>query len=379
MSNKLVLTRSALDAPKNLAEVFELEPFRAAFANNYLKTTGKSGGEMIFEREKILFLKALQENKQLADCDRFTIYSSFVELAVSGLTLQDGQAFIIPYSKKAQFQIGWRGRLEQIQQIPIVNWVNTPILVYTSELDDFDYEYREGATTIIRHKPNKKRDPDDVIEFVYLTIETSLGVKTHLMRREEVLAIRDRYSIPYKKYIADCEKTGTPIGKPIKKKGDYGDYFVDPPFWVTDEAQAFKKTLVKRVYKELPKTARMKALDSKIDTNYDPEDATGGEETHEIEYGLADDAATTTQAEAPAPTPPAGEKTPKAKKEKIPASPNDSPQVTEMKKQAETLKANMKEKGQIVDEGTGEVTEDVSHSEVTDDNPVNDLPDLNNI
>jgi recombinational DNA repair protein RecT len=376
MSDKLVLTRQALESPKNLSEVFELAPFRAAFANNYLKTTGKSGGEMIFEREKILFLKTMQDNKQLADCDRFTIYSSFVELAVSGLTLQDGQAYIIPYNKKAQFQIGWKGRLEQIQQIPAVNWINTPVLVYASELDNFDYEIREGAVHIIKHKPNLKRPEKDPIQFVYLTIETAFGVKTHLMSREDVLAIRDRYSIPYKRYIEDCKSTGTEVGKPIKKKGQHGDYFVDPPFWVTNESEAFKKTLVKRVYKELPKTARMKALDSKIEENYDPETATGGEETHEIEYGLADDAVT---AETAAPTPPAGEKTTKAKKEKIANSPNDSPQVTEMKKQAEPLKEAMREKGQIVDEGTGEVTEDVSHSEVSEENPVNDLPDLNNI
>lgn len=375
MSNKLMLTRQALEAPKSLSEVFELEPFRDAFALNYLKTTGRDNGGMIFEREKILFLKALQDNKKLNDCERFSVYSSFVELAVSGLTLQDGQAFIIPYGKKAQFQVGWKGRLEQIQQIPAVKWVNTPILVWQSEVesDRFDYEYIQGATTVVKHKPILTRPADDVIAFVYCTIETSEGVKTHLMDRESVLSIRDRYSQPYKSYIAACIETNTEIGKPVSKKGQFGPYTIDPPFWVTDEGQAFKKTLVKRMYSELPKTARMKALDAKIAANFDPEDATGGgEQTEEIAYGIVDEGITGPQtgadeqppANTPAPTKAQPRSTPRATKTKDVAPKTEEPAVTHETPEGDT-----------VDTGSGEVLAEKQPEK----NPVDELPDLNNL
>jgi phage RecT family recombinase len=376
MSNKLQLTKSALEAPATLAEVFELEPFRDAFAVNYLKTTGRDNGAMIFERERILFMKALQENAKLGNCERFTVYSSFVELAVSGLSLQDGQAFIIPYGKKAQFQVGWKGRLEQIQQIPAVKWVNVPVIVWQSEVEEdrFSYEYIDGAISVIKHTPKLKREEDDVIAFVYCTLETIAGVKTHLMDRETVLSIRDRYSQPYRQYIAKCKEKNVKIGDPIKMSGQNGDWYIEPPFWVTDEAQAFKKTLVKRMYSELPKTARMKALDSKIATNFDPEDATGGEQTDEISYGIVDDSPAPQQLTEATQTAPAAsaEKRTRASG-KTTSTINKSPQVKQMESESAPLKESMQAKGQLP-------ADDLPPPPPgPEKNPVDDLPDLNSL
>lgn len=274
MSNQLALTQSALAAPKTLREVFEIDPFRNNFVQNYIKTTGKSNGELIFEREKILFMKALQASKGLEGCDRFSIYSAFIELAVSGLTLNEGLAYIIPYKDKAQFQIGWKGRLEQMSQMPEMKLIAEPQLVYTS--DEFDYEIRNGVPVIIKHKPAKERPSNDQILFVYMTCDTQYGYKTWIMSRSEVLSIRDRYSAGYKQYMKAGGKWQD--GKPM-----------DPPFWISDEGQAFKKTLIKRVYNGLPKTARLKALDTKISSNFDKEDGTVESET--IDYGITQEVA----------------------------------------------------------------------------------------
>lgn len=271
MSQALKLTKAALDAPQNLQGVFEVEAFKSNYVNNYLKTTGKSDGEMKFERERILFMKALQENKKLEQCDRFSIYASFIELAVSGLTLLDGQAYIIPYGQQAQFQIGWKGRLEQIAAMPGIRFVPEPILVYSND-ESFDYEIQNGVTVILKHKPAKTHGPEDTIDFVYMTIETDHGFKTWMMSRSEVLAIRDRYSKGYQQYMRNGGKWQD--GKPM-----------DPPFWITNEGEAFKKTLVKRAYKYLPKNAKQKALDQKIATHYDHQDGTINEDAA-IDYGF---------------------------------------------------------------------------------------------
>lgn len=276
MSNALQLTRAALTTPTDLKGMFEVEAFRHNFMSNYEKTTGQKNGSMIFERERILFMKAIAENKKLEQCDRFTIYAAFIELAVSGLTLNEGICYIIPYKDRAQMQIGWRGRLEQISQMPEINYVPEPQVVLTNELCDFDYELGE-TPRIVKHKPAKDRTitKENRIEYVYLILDTKFGKRTFLMSRQEVLQIRDTYSIGYKQYMSKGGKW--PDGNPM-----------EPPFWLTNEAEAFKKTLVKRAYKYLPKTPRMKAIDEKIKTYIDHEDGTS-EETHDIDYGLAAD------------------------------------------------------------------------------------------
>src|SRR5688572_17071721 len=114
MSNALVLTKSALEAPKSTAEMFELEAFKMNAIANYEKTTGQKNGALVYERERILFMKLLSDpkaGKKLQACTRFSIYSAFIELFVSALTLNDGLAYIIPYGDVAQFQVGWKGRL----------------------------------------------------------------------------------------------------------------------------------------------------------------------------------------------------------------------------------------------------------------------------
>jgi phage RecT family recombinase len=295
MSNKLQLTVTALNAAKDLKEMFDMEPVKYNAVNNLMKTRGitEEKAMMHYEREKILFFKALQSNKALEKCDRFSIYSCWIELFASGLTLNDGFAYIIPYGKQAQFQPGWKGRLDQMGTIPEIENIPPPQVVY--ENDEFDYELGDYPR-IIKHKPTK--GDRGQIACVYLVIQKSSGKELHLMTRAEVLAIRDRYSKTYNQYIADCKATNTEIGKPVKKTGNYGDYTIEPPMWITSEDQAFKKTLVKRAWNsQANKTARMRALDQKVAKNFDPEDATGGDQTTDIDYGIVDDGRTEQQSE----------------------------------------------------------------------------------
>lgn len=283
MSNKLALTQAALTGAKDLKEMFELEPVRNNAISNYVKTTGRSESEgaMYYEREKILFFKALQANKKIEQCDRFTIYSSWIELMVSGLTLNDGLAYLIPYGKQLQMQIGWKGRLEQLIQVPGIENVPPPQVVY--ENDIFDYELGDKPK-IIKHIPAKI--DKGKLSFVYLVIQKTTGNETHIMTREEVIDIRDRYSQGYKQYVTDCKAASKNIGETFKKDMGSWQLTIEPPMWVSSEPEAWKKTLIKRVWKYQPKTARMKALDEKIKNNIDNEDGTKGDTAASIDYGI---------------------------------------------------------------------------------------------
>lgn len=369
MSNQLALTQKALNEAKDLRTVFELEPFKHNFVDNYKKTTGKDNGSLIFERERVLFMKALQDNKKLEKCDRFTVYASFIELAVSGLTLNDGIAYIIPYGSKAQFQIGWKGRLEQMSQMPEINFVSEPQVVYASELDNFDFELGENPR-IIKHKPSRERgkSKDDTIEWVYLIIDKGSHKQTFIMSRTEVLTIRDTYSQTYKAYIADCAKFKKNIGESWKKtityKGDSFEVDVEPPFWITSEAEAWKKTITKRAYKYQPKTPRQKALDEKIKTHVDHEDGTQ-ETTETIDYGVVNEDGSTTQVKTETAALAEG----KAAPTKVKGAPPKKDKPAEPKVEPHTN----------VDMETGEEIPDEAEAVTEDKNPVDDLPELGDL
>lgn len=271
MSDKLALTQSLLNEPKTLQGVFEIEPFKHSFIGNYCKTTGKSNGALIWERERVLFMKALQSNQKLEECSRFSIYSSFIELGVSGLTLQDGLSYIIPYGKTAQFQIGWKGRLEHISWMADVIDVQEPQVVYQG--DAFKRSLGESPR-IILHEASEdiKRKEQPKVGVYFIVVTGSGGVKTFYLDAADIYKVRDTYSKPYIYYI---KANGSwPDGRPM-----------DKPYWLTNEEAAFKKTIIKNVYNWLPnKSNRLKALDSKIRANFDPETETNEDE--EIDYEM---------------------------------------------------------------------------------------------
>lgn len=265
------LTKVELEAPKTLNEMLSLPAIEKRWVETYKNSSGKPDGALRFEAEKILFSQAIATNPSFNECDRFTVYAAFIELAISGLTLRDGLSYIIPYGKKAQWQPGWKGRLEQILEIPTVVHVHEPQVVF--EGDTFVYE--KGMKTIIhKHIPMDSRPKNATIKYVYLIVEFNYGAMVYMMDREEVLNIRNNYSTSYKSYIKDLAKPHNKdrkVGDKLlikykdKQTGEWKEYESDDlPMWISDEIQAWKKTLVKRTYNNLPKLPKHKALDDKL-------------------------------------------------------------------------------------------------------------------
>lgn len=355
MSNALMLTTSALQAPKDLKGVFEIDAFKANCVSNYEKTTGRKDGDIVFERERVLFMKTIKENVKLEQCTRPSIYFAFVELFASGLTLMDGLTYIIPYKETAQFQIGWKGRLEQMSRMPEINVVHEPQVVLTNELSDFEYQLGEDVR-VLKHKPAKDRTitATNKIEFVYLILDTAFGKRCFIMSRQEVLTIRDTYSIPYKYYISKGGKY--PDGKPM-----------DPPFWITNEAEAFKKTIVKRAYKYVPKTPRQKLLDEKIGTYIDHEDGTVDSTQQAIDYGLDPGPQAITQGEPIKVSAQEASAQPEPKAEAL---------AVEKPKRSHHKKEKAPDPGPVTATTPDGTTADVATGEVVESNPAADLPDL---
>jgi len=274
-NDALTLTSQMLNSCKDPSEIVDLPAVEQRWINTYEMTTGKKDGDLKFHAEKLLFLQTITESPQLAKCTPMSIYSSFILLAVSGLSLKDGQSYLIPFKGKAVWMPGWKGRLEQISQIKGVDYLAEPICVFDGE--EFEHEIVNGEIQILRHKPLLNTVGKQILA-VYATLRMINGTsRIFMMKREEVLSIRDHYSKSYNDYMS---VTPNKEGKRIKA-GKYGDYEVESPMWVTDETQAFKKTLVKRIYNTLAKeggTGRSSYVDDQINemtgetADVDPED-----------------------------------------------------------------------------------------------------------
>ena len=186
-----------------------------------------------------------------------SVYGAFTQLATSGLSLVDDQAYLIPYNKALSFQIGWKGRLKQIAELQQIVEVNQPQVVYKS--DDFDYTLAP-ETKILKHNRERNRNHEiDELSHVYIIYTTKTGVKFMIMEAYEVNRTRDLYSQSYKKYKSN--------------DGKWTDgNAMDLPFALSNPEKYFKKTLVKRLYDELPKPQKMTDLDVSIKNNPDGDD-----------------------------------------------------------------------------------------------------------
>lgn len=253
-------------------DVFDLEAVRINWINLYSRVHGKTDGPSAYERERVLYVGFMAANATIGNCDRFSIYKTWMDLALAGISLANGQAAIIPRGGKATLHIQWQGRREQMMQLPQVVHIEEPVVVY--DCDHFDFHRDMNGLHINIHKPLHPRPADAKRTCVYVTIQYTYGVKAHMMDAGDVLTIRDNYSDSYKRYLEDLKhyeaaraaNPNHPEGK-VQKTGKNGNTWwadLEAPMWVNREDEAWKKTMIHRLYKNVDKLPHQKYLDERI-------------------------------------------------------------------------------------------------------------------
>ena len=109
------------------------------------------------ERMTRIALTALNTNQQLARCSRDSFLGALLTAAQLGLEINTplGQAYLIPYGNKAQFQLGYQGLIELCYRTGQYKRIVARV-VYDG--DFFEYEY--GLNERLAHKPaNKSKQP----------------------------------------------------------------------------------------------------------------------------------------------------------------------------------------------------------------------------
>lgn len=98
--------------------------------------------------------------EKLRECSRESIYMSLLACAVTGLEpgALKGEAFLVPFAKKAQYMVGWRGICKQAMRSRDIACLRSNVVL---EHDTFELDLGSGGPPV--HKPLLRGDRGPVI------------------------------------------------------------------------------------------------------------------------------------------------------------------------------------------------------------------------
>lgn len=207
-------------------------------------------------------LTALRQNPKLAQCDATSLMAGIMQSAQLGLEPNTplGEAYIIPYGKQAQFQVGYKGLISLAHRGNMKS-------IYAHEVyenDDFSIEY--GLNQDLKHKPAMK-NRGEVVGYYAVYHLANGGYGFEFMSKEDVEKHRDKFS-PSAKYGSSP--------------------------WKSDFDSMAKKTVIKKALKYAPisvEVQRVLQADESVKTRLDEDMSTVENNIYDVEpeYSVEDD------------------------------------------------------------------------------------------
>lgn len=176
---------------------------------------------------KMAMVAALREPK-IYNCTGASVINAIMRASELGLDFSGtlGEGWIIPFKREATFIPGYRGYLKLARNTGQISRIEAHV-VY--EDDRFDLEF--GLEPKLVHVPNLKRAAKRVVLCAYMVAQFKDGAKQlEVMTLQELEDIRNR-----------------------SRAKDNGP-------WVTDRAEMYRKTVVRRGSKYLPLSPEMEKL-----------------------------------------------------------------------------------------------------------------------
>lgn len=209
------------------------------------------------ERFQRIALTAFNGNPKLQQCDPITFIAAMMQSAQLGLEPNTplGQAYLIPYKKTVQFQIGYKGLLDLAYR---TREYKTIYAHEVHENDEFEVEY--GLNPILKHKP-AFLNRGEVIGYYAVFKLINGGEGFAYMTKQEILNHARKFS-----------KT-----------------FNDGP-WQSDFDSMAKKTVLKQLLKYAPLSTELQEGTS-IDERIAPEvtrEQIKNEEVFEVDWAYAE-------------------------------------------------------------------------------------------
>ena len=166
MSN-IALTVEQINALQPL-DIVKNETVRQRFIQIYDTLWGEGEGVKAYERESVFFNRVLADNDRLMNnCTKFSIFTAFIDLAVSGLSLEQGTralCYLQGRNYKVGENVGGDGKKKNVYEGRLtltisgygelvlrarsgqIKYADNPVLVY--EGDEFSFSDRDGRKSV---------------------------------------------------------------------------------------------------------------------------------------------------------------------------------------------------------------------------------------
>ncbi|HZK34144.1 MAG TPA: recombination protein RecT [Bacillota bacterium] len=190
------------------------------------------------DRFSRIAMTAVRNNPKLQACDPMSFIAALMQSAQLGLEPNTplGQAYLIPYGREAQFQLGYQGMLTLAYRTGEYQSIYAH---GAYENDRFEYEY--GLNENLVHVPATDPQGEPIYYYAVYKLQNG-GHGFVVMSREQLEKHRDKYS-------QSARSKHSP--------------------WVTDFDSMAKKTVLKQLLKYAPKSvefAQQVAADETIKT-----------------------------------------------------------------------------------------------------------------
>lgn len=158
--SKINLTVEQLNSMKAF-DIAKSEIVRDKFITIYNTLWGAGTGEQAYERESIYFNKILREKPELQKCTPFSLFTAFIDIAVCGLSLEQGTRALCYLIKRntnigtreravwevrARLEISAYGELVLRERAGQIRHADNPVLVYSG--DEFSFSDRNGQKVV---------------------------------------------------------------------------------------------------------------------------------------------------------------------------------------------------------------------------------------
>jgi recombination protein RecT len=175
-------------------------------------------------------LTCFRQNPRLAECSPASVFGAVVLAAQLGLEPGVlGQAYLIPYKNECQLIPGYQGLVELVRRSGLVQRIEAHVVRQGEK-----FTYKTGLKTVLEHEPLLEGTPGP-LRFAYAVAEfRDGGYHVEVMAEDQINKIRDRSQ----GYIA------------AKK------YNKETP-WETDQEEMWRKTVLRRICKFLPKSPEL--------------------------------------------------------------------------------------------------------------------------
>lgn len=226
MSNETVkgaLNKNNAPAKKELTFPAMLEAYKGEIARALPR-------HMNPDRLARIALTEFRKTPRLAECDPKSVFAAIIISSQLGLEPGLlGQAYLVPFKTECQLIPGYQGLIDLVRRTGKVKRIEAHVV-----RDGDKFTYKTGLVTVLEHEPNLDTEPGEM-RLAYAVAEfTDGGFHVEVMTRYQIEAIRNN-SQGYKSAI---------------------QYKKDHP-WISNTEEMWRKTLIRRICKYLPKSAEL--------------------------------------------------------------------------------------------------------------------------